>query len=92
MQRVSTGIIGLDQLLRGGLPAGSMSLVFGVSGSGKNTMGKQFLYEPLIRKTPALLMDTNGWLRMASSSQQQTTSVKLRLNLSMFRDKSNINR
>jgi KaiC/GvpD/RAD55 family RecA-like ATPase len=59
MERVSTGIIGLDQLLRGGLPAGSMSLVLGVPGSGKSTMGKQFLYEALIRKTPALLLDTN---------------------------------
>ena len=31
----------------------------GVPGSGKSTMGKQFLYEALIRKTPALLVDTN---------------------------------
>ena len=59
MERVSTGVIGLDQVLRGGLPAGSMSLVLGVPGSGKSTMGKQFLYEALIRKTPALLVDTN---------------------------------
>lgn len=65
MERVSTGIIGLDQLLRSGLPAGSMSLVFGVPGSGKSTMGKQFLYEALIRKTPALLLDTNESLDIA---------------------------
>jgi len=59
MERVSTGVIGLDQMLRGGLPAGSMSLVLGAPGSGKSTIGKQFLYEALIRKTPAMLLDTN---------------------------------
>ncbi len=59
MERVSTGVIGLDQMLRGGLPAGSMSLVLGTPGSGKSTIGKQFLYEALIRKTPAMLLGTN---------------------------------
>ena len=59
MERVSTGVIGLDQMLRGGLPAGSMSLVLGAPGSGKSTIGKQFLYEALIRKTPAMLLGTN---------------------------------
>jgi len=65
MERISTGVIGLDQLLRGGLPAGSMSLVLGLPGSGKSTMGKQFLYEALIRKTPALLLDTNESFELA---------------------------
>jgi len=59
MERVSTGVLGLDQMLRGGLPAGSMSLVLGAPGSGKSTIGKQFLYEALIRKTPAMLLGTN---------------------------------
>lgn len=36
-----------------------MSLILGAPGSGKSTMGKQFLYEALTRKTPAILLNTN---------------------------------
>ncbi len=68
MERVSTGIIGLDRLLRGGLPIGSMSLILGAPGSGKSTMGKQFLYEALTRRTPAILLDTNESFELAKET------------------------
>lgn len=42
---VATGVPGLDELLRGGLPAGSPMLVSGESGAGKTTLGLQFLFE-----------------------------------------------
>jgi circadian clock protein KaiC len=37
------GVIGLDAMLRGGLPGGSNTIVLGPSGSGKTTLGLQFL-------------------------------------------------
>ncbi|HEY0192252.1 MAG TPA: ATPase domain-containing protein, partial [Kofleriaceae bacterium] len=37
------GVVGLDAMLRGGLPNGSATIVLGPSGSGKTTLGLQFL-------------------------------------------------
>jgi circadian clock protein KaiC len=37
------GVVGLDAMLRGGLPGGSSTIVLGPSGSGKTTLGLQFL-------------------------------------------------
>lgn len=37
------GVIGLDKMLRGGLPGGSNTIVVGPSGSGKTMLGLQFL-------------------------------------------------
>jgi circadian clock protein KaiC len=42
---VSTGIPGLDEILRGGLPAGYMYLITGNAGSGKTTLALHFLLE-----------------------------------------------
>ncbi|MFH1470500.1 MAG: ATPase domain-containing protein [Candidatus Micrarchaeota archaeon] len=42
--RVKTGVPGLDKMLRGGFPQGSVILVAGESGTGKTTLGLQFLY------------------------------------------------
>ena len=44
-QQASTGIAGLDQLLRGGLPTRRMHLIEGVPGTGKTTLALQFLLE-----------------------------------------------
>lgn len=44
-RQLSTGIVGLDSVLRGGLPEGHVFLVCGDSGSGKTTLGLQFLLE-----------------------------------------------
>jgi circadian clock protein KaiC len=45
----STGIDGLDDVLRGGLPRDRLYLVQGDPGSGKTTMGLQFLLEGKLR-------------------------------------------
>jgi len=42
---MGTGIIGLDTILRGGLPSGRVYLVEGAPGAGKTTLGLQFLLE-----------------------------------------------
>jgi circadian clock protein KaiC len=43
-KRVKTGIVGLDEMLSGGLFEGSTTLVKGAPGAGKTTLGIQFLY------------------------------------------------
>jgi circadian clock protein KaiC len=40
---VSTGINGLDEILRGGLPASNLYMLQGAPGSGKTTAALQFL-------------------------------------------------
>jgi circadian clock protein KaiC len=42
-QRRTTGIAGLDQMLHGGLPVGSNTMLMGPSGIGKTMMGLHFL-------------------------------------------------
>ena len=47
--RVSTGVPGLDSVLFGGLPAGHLYLVEGIPGTGKTTIGLQFLLDGVAR-------------------------------------------
>src|SRR6185436_16023161 len=42
-EQADFGVIGLDAMLRGGLPGGSNTIVMGPSGSGKTMLGLQFL-------------------------------------------------
>ncbi len=44
MQRVKTGIKGLDEMLQGGFLARSANLIEGAPGTGKSTLGMQFIY------------------------------------------------
>jgi circadian clock protein KaiC len=48
-ERVTTGIVGLDQLIEGGFPKGRSILVTGEPGTGKTIFGLQFLMEGLRR-------------------------------------------
>src|SRR5215813_13162957 len=41
---VKTGIHGLDDLLAGGIPRGNIILVTGAAGTGKTTLGVEFVY------------------------------------------------
>ena len=52
--RVSAGFAALDEMLHGGLPAASSTLVYGPSGSGKTTLGLHFLSRASAAE-PALL-------------------------------------
>lgn len=45
MERIKTGIIGLDGIIQGGLPKNSITLVSGPPGGGKSIFCFQFLYE-----------------------------------------------
>ena len=52
--RLSTGISGLDNVLRGGLLPGESYLVRGTSGTGKTTLGMQFLMAGALAGEPTL--------------------------------------
>ena len=45
MERIKTGITGLDNIIEGGLPKESITLVSGPPGGGKSIFCFQFLYE-----------------------------------------------
>ncbi len=45
MQRTTTGVTGLDDILHGGLPSGQMYLIEGEPGTGKTTIAMQFILE-----------------------------------------------
>jgi circadian clock protein KaiC len=47
-KRVKTGIVGLDNMLSGGLFENSTTLVRGAPGTGKTTLGMQFLYSGIV--------------------------------------------
>ncbi len=49
IERVATGVPGLDELIEGGLPKGRIVLITGTAGSGKTTLGMQFLYNGITR-------------------------------------------
>ena len=55
--RVRTGVSGLDELLGGGLIEGSANLMVGATGTGKTTLGMQFLYNGVVQyDEPGLLV------------------------------------
>ena len=45
MELRSTGIKGLDKLLRGGVPEDGLTLLLGDAGTGKSLLAYQFLWE-----------------------------------------------
>jgi circadian clock protein KaiC len=55
-ERVPTGVAGLDEVLNGGLPRNHVYLIKGNPGSGKTTLGMQFLLEGVRRGERALYM------------------------------------
>jgi KaiC domain protein len=54
--RVRTGIDGLDEMLQGGLPENHIVLVMGSFGTGKTTIGLQFLIEGLKTGEPCIFI------------------------------------
>jgi KaiC/GvpD/RAD55 family RecA-like ATPase len=50
LERVPTGIEGLDRLIGGGLVRGSRTLAYGPPGSGKTVFGMQFAWEGITRE------------------------------------------
>jgi circadian clock protein KaiC len=70
-ERASTGIEGLDNILGGGLPTSHLYLVEGTPGSGKTTLGLQFLMRGVGQGQKALyitLSETAAELRTVAAS------------------------
>jgi circadian clock protein KaiC len=55
-ERMATGIAGLDHILRGGLLPRRLYLIEGMPGTGKTTLGLQFLLEGARRGEPGLFV------------------------------------
>ncbi len=48
-ERLALGVAGIDEMVGGGLPVGSATLVAGPSGAGKTVLGLQFVAEGIQR-------------------------------------------
>lgn len=71
VERVRTGVPGLDQVVGGGLPADGLYLLKGLPGTGKTTMGLQFLLEGAKRGEKCLyfcLAETKGQLAIVAEA------------------------
>ena len=53
---ISTGIEGLDVLLAGGLRPGTCALIEGQPGTGKTTIGSQFVYDGCNHAEPGIIV------------------------------------
>ncbi|MEK6701795.1 MAG: ATPase domain-containing protein [Planctomycetota bacterium] len=54
-RRLSTGVVGLDAMLGGGIPEGDSLILAGPSGAGKSLIGSHFIAEGLRKGEPAIL-------------------------------------
>jgi len=54
-ERVSTGVGGLDEMLKGGVPRGYSVMIAGPSGSGKTVLAGQFIAEGVKRGEPGVI-------------------------------------
>jgi len=54
VERVKTGIPGLDEILNGGLPKRNLVILAGGPGTGKTILGQQFLYYGLTQGEPGI--------------------------------------
>jgi len=55
-ERVTTGIPGLDAMLNGGFLRRTANLIEGAPGSGKSTLGMQYIYEGARRGEPGIIL------------------------------------
>jgi KaiC/GvpD/RAD55 family RecA-like ATPase len=59
MKRLPIGVADMDQMMLGGIPAGSLCLVLGPPGAGKSILSKRFLYTAIEGKRQGFLVATN---------------------------------
>src|SRR4030095_3580230 len=57
-QKISTGSPGLDEILMGGIPANTITVLMGAPGSGKTIMAEQIAFKNAGPKTPVLYLTT----------------------------------
>jgi circadian clock protein KaiC len=82
-ERVSTGIVGLDEMTLGGLPKGSSTLVAGGAGTGKTTLALHFLVEGAKNKEPGVMVTFQE-----NESQLENIGKGFGWDLRKYKDKS----
>ncbi|MDD2853088.1 MAG: ATPase domain-containing protein [Desulfuromonadaceae bacterium] len=72
IQRLATGVPGLDEILSGGLPEYSFNLIVGSPGCGKTTLAHQIMFSLATRERPAVFFTVLGEppLKMLRYQQQ----------------------
>ena len=65
--RIPSGVPGLDEVLQGGLPRGTLLLIEGPPGSGKTTFGLQFLLQGVREGETCLLVSNAETLEQLKS-------------------------
>jgi circadian clock protein KaiC len=85
INKLPTGVPGLDDILGGGLPEFSFNIIAGAPGCGKTTMAHQFIFANATLARPALYFTVLGEpaLKMLRYQQQYTFFDASRLNNSI---------
>ncbi|MEP7353180.1 MAG: ATPase domain-containing protein [Acidobacteriota bacterium] len=85
IQKLPTGVPGLDEILGGGLPEFSFNIIAGAPGCGKTTLAHQFIFENATPERPALYFTVLGEpaLKMLRYQQQYTFFDLSKLNKSI---------
>jgi circadian clock protein KaiC len=93
INKLPTGVYGLDDILGGGLPQFSFNIIAGAPGCGKTTMAHQFIFANATLERPALYFTVLGEpaLKMLRYQQQYTFFDGSKLNNSIrFVDLSDV--
>ena len=74
INRLPTGVPGLDEIVGGGLPEFSFNIIAGAPGSGKTTLAHQFVFANATPERPALYFTVLGEsaIKMLRYQQQYT--------------------
>ena len=81
IERISTGIQGLDSLIEGGIPKGFTVLIAGNPGTGKTILTSHFLYEGLKKGESGIYVSFSE-----SKQQYLSNSDRLSMNFRAFKD------
>ncbi|MGH9962117.1 MAG: RAD55 family ATPase [Pyrinomonadaceae bacterium] len=58
VDKIPTGCPGLDDVLFGGIPGNTITVIMGAPGTGKTILAQQFAFANATRQTPALYLTT----------------------------------
>jgi KaiC domain protein len=84
-QRVNVGVLGLDEMLDGGLLEGSISVIIGTYGTGKTTFSLEFVWDGLKRGERVIYISLEeGADRLIMYMKQKGWDVEPFLNKSLY--------
>ena len=58
IERIATGCVGLDEILNGGIPANTITVIMGAPGTGKTIVAEEIAFRNATEKKPALYLTT----------------------------------